>query len=502
MGDSVVFVIDAGTTGCRAIIFSKRGEKLASAYKEFPSSYPQPDWVEQNAEDWWKAICECCKSVMNELDNSSEISALTVTNQRETVVPVDEKGDVLGPAVVWQDRRSTVECIWLAEKIGVERIYNITGLTIDPYFTAPKLLWLSAHDPESFQKTHKFLLVHDYIIYRLTGKFVTDHSNASRTLLFDLKERCWSEELLTEMRINEDKLPGIQAPGTFVDELSTAASTETGLPDGLHVYTGGGDQQCAALGSGVTAVGRVSATTGTGTFMVAFAEKPLFDPWRRVLCSAHVVPGRYIIEASMFTTGAAYRWLRDNFAKDLLDTGKDPYEILNNEAEASEPGARGLTFIPHLAGAGAPHWDPAAVGVIYGLSLGHNRGDIVRAMMEGVAVELRKNQDILKAMGLDISVLSISGGGARSELWNQIIADMCQVPVLKSSEDATALGAAVLVAAGAKIYKNLDEAVDVMVKRGGEMNPDSDITNTYQDVYERSLKLYESITSSGEKNLP
>ena len=226
--------------------------------------------------------------------------------------------------------------------------------------------------------------------------------------------------------------------------------------------------------------------------MLAYAKEPIFDTQRRVLCSAHVLPDAFVVEASMFTTGAAYQWLRNNFAKELLHEDTDPYEILNKEAESSEPGARGITFIPHLAGAGAPHWNPKAMGTLHGLSLGHNRGDIVRAMMEGTAVELRKNLEVLTELELAATELHATGGGARSKLWCQIYADMCRIPVSRThTEDATALGAAVLAAAGAKIHKNLKEAAEAMIKTGTILKPNKKIGDFYQNVYDRSLKLYE-----------
>jgi D-xylulose kinase len=494
MSTDLVLVIDAGTTGCRGVAFASDGEVQASAYNEFPSSYPHPNWIEQNAEDWWKTICASTKAVMNHLAEGTEIAAVSVTNQRETVVAVDENGKPLRPALVWQDRRSTEQCRWIEQNIGAEKIYETTGLTIDPYFTAPKLLWLKEHETEIFENASRYLLVHDYIIHKLTGRTVTEPSNASRTMLFDLEARKWSDELLERFGIPAEKLPEVQPPGTFVNELTTTAANETGLPDGTHVYTGGGDQQCAALGCGVIAPGRVKATTGTGTFCLAYTDDIKLDTeHRRVLCSAHAVEGAYVVEASIFTTGAAYRWLRDNFAKELLDGDLDPYEVLNEEAESSEPGARGVTFIPHLAGAGAPHWNANAVGVIHGLSLGHTRGDIVRAMMEGVAVELRKNLEVMRSMDLTISELRVTGGGARSILWNQITADMTDMPVLKLTEDATALGAAVLAAVGAKIHKNLEKASEAMIKTGAELEPNKNLIDIYQDVYERSIKLYEVV---------
>jgi D-xylulose kinase len=496
MSEDCFLAIDAGTSGCRAVVYSPTGEILASAYHEFPSEFPRPNWVEQNALDWWEAICASTKEVTAKLESDSDLAAVGITNQRETFVAVDSDGKPLRPALVWQDRRSIDQCAWLESEVGSEHIYDLTGLTVDPYFTGPKLLWLKNNEPEVFESADKFLLVHDYIIYKLTGKTVTDYSNASRTMLFELGKRRWSEELLDKLGIPDSKLPEVLPSGSFVGELTTSAANDTGLPPEVHVYTGGGDQQCAALGCGVIKPGRVKATTGTGSFVLAYSDEVRLDkPQRRVLCSAHVLEGACIIEASIFTTGAAYRWLRNNFAKELLGISEpDPYDVLNTEAESSESGARGVTFIPHLAGAGAPHWDPSAVGIIHGLSLGHTRGDIVRAMMEGTAVEIRKNLEVMKSMNLPIADLRVTGGGARSELWCQIQSNFCALPVLRPpTEDATALGAAILASTGAKIHKNIEEAVEAMVGKPTVLEPEGDKSEVYNKVYERSVKLYNAI---------
>jgi sugar (pentulose or hexulose) kinase len=314
-------------------------------------------------------------------------------------------------------------------------------------------------------------------------------------MLFDLKSRRWSEELMAKLEIPREKLPELVAPGTFVGELTTSAATETGLPPEVHVFAGGGDQQCAALGCGVVKSGRVKATTGTGTFVLAYTGVPLWDTAkRRVLCSAHAVEGAYVVEASIFTTGAAYRWLRDNFAKELASGERDPYDTLNEEAAQSEHGARGVTFIPHMAGAGAPHWNASAVGIIHGLSLGHIRGDVVRAMMEGTAIEIKKNLEVMKEMKLPLHELRTAGGGARSELWAQIQADMCGLPVLRAAtEDTTALGTAVLAAVGAKLHKNIETAVEAMVRTGTKLEPDKEQLEKYDKIYDRSVKLYNKI---------
>ncbi|MHA2021388.1 MAG: xylulokinase, partial [Candidatus Thorarchaeota archaeon] len=304
----LVLAIDAGTTGVRSMFFKPTGEVVARAYEEFENYFPSPSWVEQEAEDWWTSTCSTVSTCFKSGSVKAEqVVGISVTNQRETVVPLDENGAALRRAIVWQDRRTVPECEWIKSQVPEEAIYSITGLTVDPYFTAPKILWIKKNQPEVFDKTHKFMLVHDYLIYRLSGLTITDHSNASRTMLFDVSKANWSDKMVDALGIPTDKLPDSIDPGTRVGELSEKAAKESGLNRGTPIVAGGGDQQCAALGVGVVRQGSFKSTTGTGTFMLAFSDKMRLDPDRRVLCSRHVVPDAFVVEASMFTTGSALR---------------------------------------------------------------------------------------------------------------------------------------------------------------------------------------------------
>ncbi|MCK5389120.1 MAG: xylulose kinase, partial [Candidatus Thorarchaeota archaeon] len=245
----LVLAIDAGTTGVRSMFFDKSGNVVARAYSEFESVYPHPSWVEQRAESWWEKSCETIQHCIKEENiNPEQIVAIGVTNQRETVVPIDKDGAPLRNAIVWQDRRTVKQCQWIEEKTPPAQVYSITGLTIDPYFTAPKILWIRENEKAIYDKADKFLLVHDFLIYRLSGEIVTDYSNASRTLLFDIRECKWSDSILNSLGISEEKLPVPVQSGTSVGELNDRAARETGLKQGTPVIAGGGDQQCAALG--------------------------------------------------------------------------------------------------------------------------------------------------------------------------------------------------------------------------------------------------------------
>ncbi len=496
----LVMAIDVGTSGTRTAVFAATtGSLVAQTHQEYASYFPRPTWVEQDAIDWWHTTCSTAQSTMKKLGNQAEdIIAVSITNQRETIVPVDEKGTSLHNALVWQDRRTTPQCQFIQDVLGAETVYNETGLTIDPYFSAPKILWFKNEKPKIFQKAHKFLLVHDFILHRLTGEFATDHSNASRTMLFAVQKTKWSTLMCDRLGIPKEKLPVAHPSGMKIGEVSGTAAKATGLPKGLPVVVGGGDQQCGAVGVGVVKPGRVKATIGTGTFILAFEDNPRFDPQRRLLCSCHAVPNRWVIEASIFTSGIIYRWFRDQFGQEEKQLAKllnsDPYELMNEQAKQSPPGSRGIVVLPHFVGAGAPYWNPEARGVIVGLALGHSRADIIRAIMEGSSFEVRRNLEIMGSIGISLKELRLTGGATRSQIWNQIQADITQLTVQRSMiEEATALGAAILAATGGGLYRDVSQAAKAMVSSGERYKPSTKLKKRYDQLYAIHTDTYQAL---------
>jgi len=498
MMTEVVVAIDAGTSGVRSIFFDTSGNVLSMTYQEFDSIFPSPSWVEQKASSWWETACTILKNTFKTSDiRSDNVVGVSVTNQRETVVPLDNKGQALRNAIVWQDRRTTKQCDWIRERVPSEEIYSITGLTVDPYFTAPKIIWIKEQEPDIFEKTDKFLLVHDYLVHRLTDEYVTDYSNASRTMLFDINKTDWSTKLLDAFDIPVEKLPRPVESGTPIGEISADASTKTGLNIGTPVVAGGGDQQCAALGVGVVSEGSIKATTGTGTFVLAYSKNIRLDPKMRVLCSRHVVPDAFVIEASMFTTGSALRWFRDHIATEERhvagDRGIDPYEVITRAAETIPAGSEGVIHLPHFVGAGAPHWNPHARAAFAGLALGHTRRHLMRSVLEGVAYEIRSNLEVMNELGIPTDEVRVTGGAARSDIWMQIQADVLGIPVIRSQqEEATALGAAILTCKGIGIFKSVSEAAETMVKTKEILLPAPD----YRDVYDAGFRTFKKLYSA------
>ncbi len=495
--------IDIGTTGGRAILFNQTGEIISTSYDEYPCIYPSPAFVEQNANDWWDVTKRTVKQTLKSSKiDSSLIAGISCTNQRETIVPVNNEGEPLSKALVWQDRRTINECNEIREKLGKDKIYQLTGLTIDPYFSAPKILWIKKNWSKAFEDAYKFMLVHDFIQMKLTNEFVTDYSNASRTMLFDINTFNWSDAILNTLEIPKEKLPKPLPSGAKISGLSKQAATELGLQEDTPVITGGGDQQCAAIGVGVTKTGRIKATTGTGTFLLAFLEKSQRDPKKRVLCSCHAIPGKYVFEASIFTTGSILRWFRDNFSsaeKSVAScTHLDPYDLLGMQAETIPPGSEGVMILPHFVGAGAPYWNPNARGVIMGLSLGHTRNHIIRAIMEATCYEIKTNLQVFEELSVSIKELRITGGASRNSVWNQIEADICNLPVIKGKvEEATALGAAILAGVGSGLYKNIEDAAKQMVNIEDQRNPITNNSKTYDKYFDIYRKIYPALQEKG-----
>ena len=495
-----VAALDLGTTGCRTFIFDLAGTIIASDYQEWQSFYPSPSFVEQDANIWWHSIKTTIdRAIKKSGIDKTEIVSLSVTNQRETIVPVDIDGNPLYNALVWQDRRTVDQVEFIKSKIGINKIYETTGLTIDPYFSATKILWFKDEKPEIYQKTHKFLLVSDFIIHKLTGKFITDYSNASRTMLFDIKNLKYSEEIASEIEIDLDKMPDALESGVDIGEI---VSEETLFDKKTLVVTGAGDQQSAALGVGVVSPGKIKCTTGTGSFILAYLSQPKFDPEKRVLCSCHAVPGTWVQEASIFTTGAVLRWFRDQIGNAecvAAQEGQDPYDLITAEAEKSSIGANGLLLIPHFVGSGAPHWNPLARGIIFGLALGHERKDLYRAVLEGAAFEIRKNIEVFKELGIEPKELMLTGGGSRSDFWNQIYADVLGIECVRNViEESTSLGAAILAASGAGIFPDIAKAAENLCKIDKKWFSNDERHASYEKLYHFSYEMYEYIKS---KNL-
>lgn len=497
--------IDVGTTGCRTIIFSCYGQVMSQAYEEYTSIFLSPTWIDHDPSTWLKATSNTLKQAVKEFPGDpSEIAAICVISQRSTFIPVDTEGIPLDNAILWQDKRATDQADLIRKELGPEYVYHKTGLRIDSYFSLPKMLWMKANKPGVLQGAHKILTVHDLIIQYLTGEFITDWTQASRTMLFNINTMEWDEELCRHFDIPMDLLARAVPPGTIVGGLKKTLQKEFNLRSDLPVISVGGDQQAAAVGLGVVVPGLLCVNTGTGSFILAHAERPAFDQEQRVVCTASAIAGKWLLEAGIYTSGSVYRWYRDNFALLESNTARDlhidAYELLNSQIKNTTPGAEGILLMPHFAGSAAPYWQPKASGVIFGLSLGHTRAHVIRALLEGICFEINKNVRIIESLTSEIKEIRVSGGATRSTTFNQIQADVYGKTVLRCfSEQSSALGAMLLAATSIGLYPDVVTAVNTAVAfdAHNQRTPDPKTRQLYEQMQSLYHEIYAALSSRG-----
>ncbi len=452
--------LDVGTTGVKAVAISARGELLASAERGYALSTPQPGWAEQDPEDWWRAS----QAALGDL--GVEPAAVGLSGQMHGLVALDEHDRVLRPAILWNDQRTAGECAEIEERIGLERLIELTGNRALTGFTAPKLLWLRRHEPDIFARIHSVLLPKDYVRLQMTGEHAIDAADASGTLLFDVRDRRWSDEVLDALEL----------PATWLPPVSE--STE---------IAGAGDQAAGALGVGIDRPGLLSVVLGTSG--VVFAVLPAYrpDPEARLHVFCHAVPGTWHAMGVMLSAAGSLRWL-------VEVVGADHDELLGSAA-AWQPGTEGLLFQPYLAGERTPHADPNARGAFVGLSHRHDRGALTRGVLEGVAYGLRDSLELLRALGVEAEVGRISGGGARSELWRRIVASVLGIPLERTAgaEEGAAFGAALLGGVAAGVFADAAEAVGACVRVDDRVEPEPAWVTAYAEGYDRFRELYPAL---------
>jgi xylulokinase len=471
--------LDVGTTGVKAIAVSPEGEVVARAEREYPLSTPVPGWAEQDPEDWWRASEAALAAV-----GADDAAGIGLSGQMHGLVALDESDRVIRPAILWNDQRTAAECEEIERRIGVEQLIRLTGNRALTGFTAPKLLWLRAHEPESYGRIRHVLLPKDYVRLRLTGEYATDVADASGTLLFDVAERRWSAELLEALELPAGWLPSaLESPA-----LSGRAAS------GTPVAAGAGDQAAGALGVGVAGPGLLSVVLGTSG--VVFAALPAYapEPEARLHVFCHAVPGTWHAMGVMLSAAGSLRWFRDAFAPG------EPYDRLLAEAEDVEPGAEGVLFLPYLSGERTPHADPHARAAFTGLGLEHGRAALTRAVLEGVAYGLRDSLELLRRLGVQGESGRVSGGGARSRLWLRIVASTLGIPLeLTAAEEGAAYGAALLGAVAAGAFADVHEAIEACVRPGERFEPDAGWVRAYEAGYPRFRALYPSLEHLEER---
>ncbi|RLG84632.1 MAG: xylulokinase, partial [Thermoprotei archaeon] len=425
-----VLVHDLGTTGDKAVLFDvEKGAVVASALRSYPTTHPRPLWAEQDPDDWWRAFTETTRELLRTARvDPGDIEAVGLSGQMMACLPVDWGGRHLRRAIIWMDQRSVSEAERIREVVGEWEFYRITGNRVSPTYPVAKIMWLRRREPRIYEEAHLFLQPKDYVVARLTGSFYTDYSDASLSGMMDASKRTWAVEMLEELGIDPGKLPEIAPSTQIVGEVTSGAAEATGLARGTPVAMGCGDGACATLGAGAVGVGDAYIYVGASAWLSVTARGPVFDRAMRTFNMAHVDPELYSPIGTMQTAGASLRWFRDNvflLEKAVAEAlGLSPYQLIDREAEGSPPGALGLLFLPYLTGERTPHADPHARGGWVGLNIRHTRAHLIRALLEGVGFGMRDSLEIIRGMGVPVREIRVSGGGARSALWRQILADI------------------------------------------------------------------------------
>jgi len=495
----VLVGIDVGTSGTRALAIDERGRILAGAMESYPCHVPRPLWSEQDPEDWWKATVESVRRVVAAgRFKPAEVKAIGLSGQMHGSVFLDKNDKVIRRAILWNDQRTAAECEEIERRAGGRR--RLIEMVANPAlagFTSPKILWLRNHEPRHFERTRKVLLPKDEIRRRLTGEYATDVSDASGTLLLDVARRKWSRRLLAALELDESLLATCVESEDVTGRLTRQAAELLGLPTDCVVVGGAGDCAAGAVGSGIVRRGLLGSSIGTSGVMFVHCDKMTVDPAGRVHTFCHAVRGRWHMMGVTLSAGGSLQWFRNQLCKTDLAAavrkGADLYDVLAGEAAAAPVGARGLFFLPYLSGERTPHADPDARGCFVGLTLAHDRGHIVRAIMEGVAYSLRDSLAIFEDLGVPVRQIRATGGGGRSPLWRQIQADMFgRAVVTVNAEEGPAYGAALLAAVGAGEYNSIEEACRATIRVGAETKPG----RTARQFYNRAAPVYQQLYRS------
>jgi len=491
----IIIGLDIGTGGCKTVAFDVNGRIVAEAFEEYRVYLHQMNWAEQDPEEWWNAAKLALKKITSKLPSESVIG-IGLTSQREAFVPIDKAGEKLYNSIIWLDMRAIQQKDEIEKLIPPERVLKITGVPVDHIFSAAKLLWLKKNLPNVFRKIDVILFAKDYIAFKLCGVKATDHSMASRTMLFDINKLKWSDEICESLEISMDILPEVKGSWEVVGEVSSSASEQTGLPPGVPIVSGGGDRPCEALGAGVYVEGDVNIGTGTGTVFEASLSKAKPDPKGLIDCCCHVVPNTWEYEVIINATGESLRWFRDNFGYEEAYKAKEenisPYVLFDRIAANVPPGAGGLFYYPYLWGARAPKFDPLARSAFIGFTHAHRKSDFIRAILEGVAFQYSETLQLVRGLGVDVRRITMTGGEAKSNLWNQIKTDVLGMSIhVPEVLDAAALGSCILVSVGVKVYADFKTAVAKMVRISKTYNPNPKAHSEYAKLIKAYQKIYE-----------
>jgi len=494
-----VLGIDVGTTGSRALVLDEAGRAVSGSAEHEAFRSPQTGWAEQDPDDWWRA---CQIAVRRALDaagtSGAAVQAIGLSGQMHGAVLMDAAGAVLRPAIIWCDQRTEAECRWIESTIGASRLLELTSNPALTNFTLTKLIWVRAHEPETWARVRHVLLPKDYVRWRLSGEHAIDVADASGTLMLDVARRRWSSDVLDQVGIDVRLLPRVFESPEICARVSRAAAAALGVPAGTPIVAGAGDQAAGAVGMGITRPGAVSATIGTSGVVFAATDRPVTDPRGRLHTFCHAVPGTWHVMGVTQAAGLSLRWLRDLVASN----GGVSYDDLTAEAARVPPGADGVLWAPYLMGERTPHCDPNIRAALVGLAANHGRGHVVRAVLEGIAFSLRDTFTIFSELSVPVERIVVGGGGARSALWREIQANVYGRAVETiAADEGAAYGAAILAGVGARVWGTVDEAVDATVRRGGTTPPQADVAAVMDDRYAHYRRVYPALRAIGDSKL-
>jgi xylulokinase len=490
--------IDVGTTGAKAIVFGLDGAVLGQGYREYPHIFPQPGWVEMDSDEVWSATKEAIAEAVSRAGRRDQVKALAVSSQGEGITPIGADGAALANTIVSFDSRTTAQSQWWERQFGKRKLFEITGLPLSPMYSINKIMWWRDNQPEVFARAWKFLCYEDFTAFRLGAEPTIDYSLAGRTMAFDVRSQRWCDEILAAAGVEPARLAAVAPSGAVIGKVRDELASQLGLPRGVAIATGGHDQPCGALGSGVIEPRvAVDATGTTECITPVFLDLKLSDSMleSNYCCYHHVVPGTYITLAFNFTGGSLLRWYRDTLGKqereDAEAAGMEVYEMMIGLATA---GPSPVMVLPHFALPATPWNDPQSKGVMLGLTLATTKGDIIKALLDGVTFEMRLNLEHLERAGVTVETLRAIGGGAKSPTWLQLKADVFKRPVLSLSvSEAACLGAALLAGTAIGEYSSLAEAVSATVRVTNTYEPNPQTAARYDERYEIYRQLYPTL---------
>ena len=480
--------IDVSTTGVKALVIDHDGAIVASFTTPLQLSNPRPLWSEQQPHDWWQAAVNSIQHVLRET-NADEIAAIGLTGQMHGLVLLDDEGEVLRPAILWNDQRCAAECDEIRRRLGKKRLIQISGNDALTGFTAPKILWVRDHEPDVYDRARHVLLPKDYLRYKLTHEYAMDKADGSGTLLFDLEKRDWSNDILDALEIPASWLPPTFEGPEVTGRVARKAAEATGLREGTPVVGGGGDQAAGAVGVGAIRPGVLAVTMGTSGVVFAATETPLIEAQGRLHAFCHAVPERWHLMGVMLSAAGSLQWYRDALYPNAS------FDELVTEAARVPAGSDGLLFLPYLCGERTPHPDPLARGSWVGLTTRHARAHLTRAVLEGVAFGLKDIFSLIQQVGLkDIDQVRISGGGAKSNLWRQILADVLESELVTvNTTEGAAYGAALLAGVAAGVWADVDIACSQTIRVGDRVSPDAANVRRYTELYRHYRSLYPAL---------